>query len=170
MPDATSPDDNGEKNPVEMAFGENGAPDDCQATSNRIRCSPLSHHAGLLPITAGLEIGKTFDRDGRQGGGMMTAKQIIQPAYQLKTEFGDQVVGGFFADVMTPDHDAYPMTVYYGFRLKRASDGFRFADSVRQQVESHFQNAAVVTTGATKLTVLTTTDPFPHQLIESLRG
>ena len=170
MADASPPDDNGERNPVAIAFGEGGAPDDCQVASNRVRCSPLSHHAGLLPIKTGLEIGKTFDHDGRQGGGMMTAKQIIQPAYQLKTEFGDRVIGGFFADVMTPDHDAYPMTVYYGFRLKTVRDGFRFNSSVSQKIESHFENAAVVNTGPTELTVLTTTDPFPHQLVASLRG
>ena len=155
---------------MEVAFGDSGVPDDCQVTSNRVRCSPLSHHAGLLPIKTGLELGKTFDRDERQGGGMMTAKQIIQPAYQLKVEFDDQTIGGFFADVMTPDHEAYPMTVYYGFRLQAARDGFRFANSVGEKVEEQFQSADIVKTGRKELAVLTNADPFPHQLVETLRG
>ena len=170
MSESTSSGGDEKPDPLEIVFGDRGVPNDCQVTSNRVRCSPLSHHAGLLPIKSGLKIGKTFDHDERQGGGMMTAKQIIQPAYQLKTEFGDRVIGGFFADVMTPDHDACPMTVYYGFRLKTVRDGFRFNSSVSQKIESHFENAAVVNTGPTELTVLTTTDPFPHQLVASLRG
>ena len=170
MSESTSPDTNDERGPLEVAFGDSGVPDDCQVTSNRVRCSPLSHHAGLLPIKTGLELGKTFDRDERQGGGMMTAKQIIQPAYQLKIEFADKTIGGFFADVMTPDHEAYPMTVYYGFRLQAARDGFRFANSVGEKIEDHFQSADVVNTGPNELAVLTNADPFPHQLVETLRG
>lgn len=170
MSGAASPNGNNGACPLEVAFGDSGVPDDCQVTSNRVRCSPLSHHAGLLPIKTGLELGKTFDHDERKGGGMMTAKQIIQPAYQLKVEFGDRAIGGFFADVMTPDHEAYPMTVYYGFRLQAARDGFRFANSVGEKVEEQFQSADIVTTGRTELTVLTNADPFPHQLVETLRG
>lgn len=170
MPGATSPDNHDKPDPLEIAFNESGVPEDCQVTSNRVRCSPLSHHAGLLPIKSGLEIGKTFAHDERQGGGMMTAKQIIQPAYQLKVEFGDRAIGGFFADVMTPDHEAYPMTVYYGFRLQAAKDGFSFANSVGKKVQKQFQNADVVTTTPKELTVLTNTDQFPRQLVESLRG
>ena len=170
MPESAAPDNGDDKCPLEVAFGDSGVPADCQVTSNRVRCSPLSHHAGLLPIKAGLKIGKTFDHDERQGGGMMTAKQIIQPAYQLKVEFGDRVIGGFFADVMTPDHEAYPMTVYYGFRLQAATDGFSFANSVGNKVKKHFQSADIVTTGSKQLAVLTNSDQFPHQLVESLRG
>ncbi|ERH06369.1 MAG: hypothetical protein J07HN4v3_01983 [Halonotius sp. J07HN4] len=169
MSESTSSDSDEKPGPLEIVFGDRGVPNDCQVTSNRVRCSPLSHHAGLLPIKSGLKIGKTFDHDERQGGGMMTAKQIIQPAYQLKTEFGDRVVGGFFADVMTPDHEAYPMTVYYGFRLQAATDGFRFANSVGEKITEHFQSADVVATAPTEVAVLTNADPFPHQLVEGLR-
>jgi len=155
--------------PVEIAFGESGVPNDCQVTSNRVRCSPLDHHADLIPIPAGVRIAKTFGHDELRGGGLMTAAEIVRPAYRLKSEFSSRVAGGFFADVMTPSHELYPMTVFYGFRLVTASD-WGLSTAIAEQITNHFSNADLVKTGSQGLIVITNTDPFPHQLIESIRG
>lgn len=170
MSKSTSPAGSNGRCPIEIAFDETGIPEDCQATGNRVRCSPLSHHAALLPISTGVELGQTLDQTERKGGGMMTAKRIIKPAYRLKTEFGDRIAGGFFADIMTPSHEAAPMTVFYGFRLEAADERFRFADSVGDKVTGHFESAEIVKTGSKRILVVSTTDPFPHQLVEAMRG
>lgn len=155
--------------PIEIAFGDSGIPADCQVSSNRVRCTPLDHHADPIPVDRGVKIVKNSSHDALQGGGMVTAKNIVQPVYQLKAEFKAHVSAGFFADVMTENHTAYPMTVFYGFTMASASEEFRFANSVQQKVENYFDTAAVVTTSSTRLTVLTSTDPFPHQFVDSVR-
>ena len=154
--------------PIEISFGQPTPPDDCRITSNRVRCTPMSHHADLLSIESGVTICKQFSHDEIQGSGMMRAKEIVQPAYQLKSEFGRRIAGGFFADVMTTDHDTYPMTVFHGFRLVPAVDGFGFATSVGTKVENHFETADFVRTNHDRLTVITNTDQFSHRLIESI--
>lgn len=159
----------GDPCPVEIAFGGGGIPQDCQVTSHRVRCSPLDHHADLIPASRGIKIAKQCDPTNLKGAGMVTAKNIVQPVYQLKSEFGDRVTAGFFAEVMTPDHDAYPMTVFYGFRMIVSHDEFRFANSVQNKIEHHFDAAEVVSTTTNEMTVLTGTDPFPHQFVDSLR-
>lgn len=169
MAEAASPTNTDKPDPLEIAFGESGVPEDVQVTSNRVRCSPLDHHADLLPIGAGVQIGKTFGHDELRGGGLMTAAEVIRPAYQLVSEFGDRVTGGFFADVMTPAHEAYPMTVFYGFRLRAARDGFRFANAVGETLTAHFGRADISKTSRKQLLVVTNTDPFPHQLVAAMR-
>jgi len=156
--------------PIEIAFGDEGIPDDCQVVSRCVRCSPLDHHADPIPVSRGVKIGRQCDHDALKGGGLVTAKNVVQPVYQLKSEFGDRVQAGFFAEVMTPDHDAYPMTVFYGFRMVAVHDEFRFANSVQDKIEQHFQTADVTRTTTTELTVVTSSDPFPNQFIESLRS
>ena len=156
--------------PIEISFGQPTPPDDCRTTSNRVRCTPMSHHADPLSIERGVEICKRFGHDEVKGSGMMQAKTIVQPAYQIKSEFGRRVTGGFFADVMTTDHDTYPMTVFHGFRLVPAVEGFGFATSVGTKVENHFETADLVRTNHDRLTVITNTDQFSHRLIKSIIG
>lgn len=154
--------------PIEIAFGQPRPPDDCRITSNRIRCTQMSHHAGLLPIKAGVKICTTFDHNEIQGSGMMQAKDIVQPAYQLKSEFGDRLTGGFYADVMTKDHDTYPMTVFHGFRLVPSMGNFEFASSVTTKVENHFKPADFVRATSDRIIVVTNTDQFPDRVLESI--
>ena len=159
----------GDPCPIEIAFGAKGIPQDCQIASHRIRCSPLDHHADLIPASRGIKIAKQCDHTSLKGAGMATAKNIVQPVYQLKSEFGDRINAGFFADVMTTEHDAYPMTVFYGFRMVAAHSDFRFANSVQNKIEQHTETAEVVSTTTAEITVLTSTDPFPNQFVDSLR-
>jgi len=156
--------------PVELAFGESGIPDDCQVTSNRVKCSLLDHHAGLIPAKRGIQIARQCDHDALKASGLVTPQNIVQPVYQLKSEFGGRVRAGFFAEVMTPDHDVYPMTVFHGFRMVAAHEEFRFGESVQKKVADHFDAAELVTTTSDDLTVLAATDPFPNQFVDSLRG
>jgi len=156
--------------PVRLAFGESGIPDDCQISSHRVMCSLLDHHASLIPTRRGIKIAKQCDNDALQASGMITTKDVVQPVYQLKSEFNNRVNAGFFAEVVTPDHEAYPLTIFHGFRMVAAHDEFRFAGSVQDKVEQHFDTAELVTTTTSALTVLTATDPFPHQFVDSLRS
>lgn len=169
MTAAEAVDDDGNPCPIEIAFGEGGIPADCQVSSNRVRCTPLDHHADPISVQSGVKIVTNSSHNALQGGGMVTAKNIVQPVYQLKSEFQNRVGGGFFAEVMTEDHNAYPLTVFYGFTLQSAVEEFRFASSVQQKVENHFDVVEVVNTSSTRITVLTSTDPFPHQFVDSLR-
>jgi len=156
--------------PIEIAFGEPTPPEDCRISSNRVRCAPVSHHADPLSIDSGVTICKEFGYDEIKASGMMRAKDIAQPVNQLKSEFGSRVTGGFFADVMTSAHDAYPMTVFHGFRLVPAVDGFGFATSVGTKVQNHFEMADFVRTRHDRLIVITNTDQFSRRLIDSPSG
>ncbi|WP_253737017.1 hypothetical protein [Halohasta salina] len=152
---------------MEIVFDQSTPPDDCRTTGNRVRCAPVSHHADPLSIESGVTICKEFGYDEIKGSGMMRAGDIVQPANQLDSEFGDRVTGGLFADVMTPAHSAYPMTVFHGFRLVPAVDGFGFATSVGSKVENHFETADLVRTSHNRLTVITNTDQFSQRLLKS---
>jgi hypothetical protein len=156
--------------PVELAFGESGIPDGCQVSSQRVMCSLLDHHASLIPAERGIRIGKQCDHSALKASGLITPKNLIQPVYKLKSEFGQRVRAGFFAEVVTPDHESYPLTIFHGFRMVAAHDEFRFANSVQDKVTQHFDGAELVTTSTDALTVLSATDPFPNQFVESLRG
>lgn len=156
--------------PIRLAFGESGIPDDCQVASSRIMCSPLDHHAGLIPAKRGIKIAKGSDHDALQASGLVTPKNIVQPVYQLKSEFGDRVNAGFIAEVMTPEHNGYPMTVFHGFRMFAAHDDFQFGESVQEKVTQHFDSAELVRTTTAELAVLTATDAFPNQFVDSLRS
>ena len=154
--------------PIEIVFDQPEPPDDCRVSSNRVRCAPVSHHADTLSIESGVTICKQFGYDEIKGGGMIRAKDIVHPANRITSEFGDRVTGGLFADLMTPAHDAYPMTVFHGFQLEPAVDDFGFAASVGTKVKNHFETADLVRTSHDRLTVITNTDQFPRRLIEPL--
>ncbi|MFB6293468.1 MAG: hypothetical protein ABEH60_04325 [Halonotius sp.] len=156
--------------PIKLAFGESGIPDDCQISSYKVMCSLLDHHASLIPTKRGIKIAKQCDHDALKASGMITPKNVVQPVYQLKSEFGNRVKAGFFAEVVTPEHEAYPLTVFHGFRMITVHDEFEFAGSVQDKIEQHFNTAEMVATEKDALTVLTATDPFPHQFVDSLRS
>lgn len=156
--------------PVDTVFGESGIPDDCRVLDNSVRCSPLDHHAELLSISTSYELLAKSPDDAVRGSGLTSAQQIVFPAFQLKKEYNQRVKSGVFAQIVTPAHRAYPMTIFYGFLMVAAHDGFTFANTVQQKIESHFKTADVTHTDPTHIAVLTSTNPFPQQLITKLKN
>lgn len=148
--------------PLEIAFPD----EEIQRAGTLVTCSPAAHHADPLPLAVAIELYQTGSETQVQGRGMVTARETIYPAYQLKDDYGDRVKTGVFAQITTRTHDAYPRVILFGFSMVSRSVEFSFPNSVQERVETRFETADLVRTGRNHLTVITDDYALHESIIE----
>lgn len=156
--------------PSDVIFGEEGMPTDCSQYNNAVLFSFLSHHADLLSIEDCYQVVKQCPTETIHGNGLSTAKHILHPAIQLQKEYKHRIKSGVFAQMLTPEHPAYPLITFYGFIMLADIPGFKFANTVQDRVDTHFSSADLAITTSELIAVITQSSPFPHAMLSQIEN
>jgi len=146
--------------PIEIAFDGEGIPEGSFTSGNTVTFSPAGHHADLLSVGRAIGILRECEDSTVQGSGMHSPREIVWNAYQLQSEYGDDVRVGIHPQVTTEDHEHYPRTVVFGFSAV-TEGAFTFPDVVRKQVGGTFEDADILQLTHRRISVVTDDHPLP---------
>lgn len=146
--------------PIEIAFDGEGIPEESFTSGNTVTFSPATHHADLLPVGRAIRICRECSDSTVQGSGMHSAREIVRSAYQLQSEYGDDVRVGIHVQVTTEDSEHYPRAIVFGFSAV-AEGTFTFPGVVQKQIGGTFEDADVLRLTHRRISVVTDDHPLP---------